>query len=92
MERDMDRASCFIIMIDSIKEIGRMISSKVQAINNLQMVQSITEVMLMGSLRVWESIVGQTDSFIRVSGLMDLNMVLGCGKVVKEIVILENGG
>lgn len=45
----------------------------------------------MVNLKVWESIVGQTVSFMKESGLMDSSTVLECGKELKGIVILENG-
>ena len=92
MVKGMARALCSTIMTDSMRATGRTISNRVQATNSLQMDQCIRGSMWMGSLKGWGSIVGQTDNFIRGSGSMDSNMVLGCGRAVKETAISGSGG
>jgi len=74
-----------------MKVPGKTISNMEMAIKCFPMVQFIMATTSMASLKELESISGQMDNLMKGNGWMAWNMEVECGKVQKEIVMLENG-
>lgn len=70
-ENGMGKELWFIIMTECTKGIGSVTISKALDFNRFQMEAYIKEIMWMASLKELESIVGQMENFMKVSGSMD---------------------
>ena len=89
--KDMDLASCFIIIKGCIRGSGRQILSMARVFSGLPMAPLIRAIMLMANQKGWALINGLTINTIKANGSTDSNMALVCGEDKKEILTLDNG-
>jgi hypothetical protein len=76
-----------LIVIENIKDNGKMILNMVKEFRILLMGVFIKDFMSMVSQKALVGILGQMDNFMKENGLMEWNTAQECGKELKEILM-----
>lgn len=91
MEKDMDMELFCTLTIGFIKDNGNVTTKMEWDFNCFKMDAFIKVLMLMGSLKGWESISGLMANFIKDNGSAASNMDLECGMEPKVTTMSDNG-